>query len=143
MNDNTLYINVSLKNMINGYSNSESYIYTLSLNEFTFNTGISMFNNIYNRQISMYNDKTYSLQYLLNFNEFSKNLSSLKFSILNIKNIYNNLYNKTPFNIKEFILNRLSINKDLKLSENYNNFNSFKEKNSCQLLFHLLLYTDN
>lgn len=133
MNDNTLYINVSLKNMINGYSNSESYIYTLSLNEFTFNTGISIFNNIYNRQISMYVDKTYSLQYLLNFNEFSKNLSSLKFSILNIKNIYNNLYNKTPFNIKEFILNRLSINKDLKLSENYNNFNSFKEFMSTTL----------
>lgn len=133
MNDNTLYINVSLKNMINGYSNSESYIYTLSLNEFTFNTGISIFNNIYNRQISMYDDKTYSLQYLLNFNEFSKNLSSLKFSILNIKNIYNNLYNKTPFNIKEFILNRLSINKDLKLSENYNNFNSFKEFMSTTL----------
>lgn len=133
MNDNTLYINVSLKNMIKGYSNSESYIYTLSLNEFTFNTGISMFNNIYNRQISMYYDKTYSLQYLLNFNEFSKNLSSLKFSILNIKNIYNNLYNKTPFNIKEFILNRLSINKDLKLSENYNNFNSFKEFMSTTL----------
>jgi len=133
MNDNTLYINVSLKNMINGYSNSESYIYTLSLNEFTFNTGISIFNNIYNRQISMYNDKTYSLQYLLNFNEFSKNLSSLKFSILNIKNIYNDLYNKTPFNIKEFILNRLSINKDLKLSENYNNFNSFKEFMSTTL----------
>ncbi len=133
MNDNTLYINVSLKNMINGYSNGESYIYTLSLNEFTFNTGISMFSNIYNRQISLYDDKTYSLQYLLNFNEFSKNLSSLKFSILNIKNIYNNLYNKTPFNIKEFILNRLSINKDLKLSENYNNFNSFKEFMSTTL----------
>ncbi len=133
MNDNTLYINVSLKNMINGYSNGESYIYTLSLNEFTFNTGISMFSNIYNRQISLYDDKTYSLQYLLNFNEFSKNLSSLKFSILNIKNIYNDLYNKTPFNIKEFILNRLSINKDLKLSENYNNFNSFKEFMSTTL----------